>query len=169
MDKPAFQAPGVPFATWEACASGARVWGHVPGLVYQRRYREPASGPLRVIPRLASPPTALTRLVQGPHGALSRARKPERVTVAMHITRKQATHIIEEIRTLLVNSCDDSAKIVAIRHLFEGQPYEGSRGNLPSIPPLERCTGEAHSEPFIDNCMSCAPRWGLVGESVVVR
>ena len=27
---------------------------------------------------------------------------------------------------------------------------------------LVPCTGEAHSNAFIDNCMICAPRWGLV-------
>lgn len=25
---------------------------------------------------------------------------------------------------------------------------------------LVECPGEAHSNPFIDNCMLCAPRWG---------
>lgn len=24
------------------------------------------------------------------------------------------------------------------------------------------CTGDAHSNPYIDNCMICAPRWGEV-------
>ena len=27
---------------------------------------------------------------------------------------------------------------------------------------LEKCTGEAHSNPWIDHCGVCAPRWGLV-------
>lgn len=26
------------------------------------------------------------------------------------------------------------------------------------------CSGEAHSNPFIDHCMQCAPRWGTVPE-----
>ena len=26
------------------------------------------------------------------------------------------------------------------------------------------CTGDAHSNPHIDNCMICAPRWGEVPE-----
>lgn len=29
---------------------------------------------------------------------------------------------------------------------------------------LVPCTGEAHSNPFIDNCMTCAPRWGQMEE-----
>ncbi len=24
------------------------------------------------------------------------------------------------------------------------------------------CPGEAHSNPYIDNCMLCAPRWGQI-------
>ena len=27
---------------------------------------------------------------------------------------------------------------------------------------LEPCPGEAHTNPFIDNCMICAPRWGEI-------
>ena len=34
------------------------------------------------------------------------------------------------------------------------------------IEPLQACHGGAHSNPFIDNCGVCAPRWGLVGERV---
>lgn len=26
------------------------------------------------------------------------------------------------------------------------------------------CTGEAHSNPYIDHCMRCAPEWGIVDE-----
>ncbi len=25
-----------------------------------------------------------------------------------------------------------------------------------------KCPGDAHSNPYIDNCMICAPRWGIV-------
>lgn len=27
---------------------------------------------------------------------------------------------------------------------------------------LVECHGEAHRNPYIDHCMICAPRWGLV-------
>lgn len=37
-----------------------------------------------------------------------------------------------------------------------------------NIAPLEVCTGEAHSNAFIDNCMVCAPRWGFVGKATKV-
>lgn len=36
------------------------------------------------------------------------------------------------------------------------------------VQPLTVCTGEAHSNAFIDNCMVCAPRWGFVGKAVKV-
>lgn len=31
------------------------------------------------------------------------------------------------------------------------------------LAPLEPCGGEAHSNPYTDNCMLCAPRWGWIG------
>lgn len=34
-----------------------------------------------------------------------------------------------------------------------------SLAKLPAPLALE-CAGEAHSNPYIDHCMSCAPRWG---------
>lgn len=37
-----------------------------------------------------------------------------------------------------------------------------------NVAPLKVCTGEAHSNAFIDNCMVCAPRWGFVGPAVRV-
>jgi hypothetical protein len=33
---------------------------------------------------------------------------------------------------------------------------------------LAPCRGEAHSNPHIDNCLTCAPRWGFVGPKVKV-
>lgn len=32
-----------------------------------------------------------------------------------------------------------------------------------------RCTGEAHSNPHVDNCGVCMPRWGWVSTPVRVR
>lgn len=37
-----------------------------------------------------------------------------------------------------------------------------------NIDPLQKCTGEAHSNPYIDNCGRCAPRWGWVGDQIKV-
>jgi len=35
--------------------------------------------------------------------------------------------------------------------------------------PLEVCRGEAHSNLNIDNCLTCAPRWGWTGPEVKIR
>ena len=39
---------------------------------------------------------------------------------------------------------------------------ECKRRNAPEPTHLVPCTGAAHSNPHIDNCMMCAPRWGQV-------
>lgn len=38
---------------------------------------------------------------------------------------------------------------------FEGKKYFVRLGMH-----IVKCTGEAHSNAFIDNCMRCAPHWG---------
>jgi hypothetical protein len=40
---------------------------------------------------------------------------------------------------------------------FEGQGYMVRHGYV-----LKACEGAAHSNPHIDNCMRCAPFWGVV-------
>lgn len=42
-------------------------------------------------------------------------------------------------------------------------------GPRTAIPALRPCNGDAHSEPNIDNCGVCAPRWGWVGPRVRVK
>lgn len=41
---------------------------------------------------------------------------------------------------------------------------EGAKYKLvkPEEAGLVPCNGEAHSNPYIDNCMVCAPRWGTM-------
>lgn len=85
----------------------------------------------------------------------------------INITRTQATQLFERIRTIVAGGNDQTAE--QIRLLLAAQPYEFSKGNIPAIPNFEPCGGEAHSNPFIDNCMRCAPRWGWVGPSVRIR
>jgi len=36
------------------------------------------------------------------------------------------------------------------------------------LTPLQPCTGEAHSNPHIDNCSVCMPRWGYTGPTVKI-
>lgn len=37
-----------------------------------------------------------------------------------------------------------------------------------NIPALVDCTGEAHSNSYIDNCGLCAPRWGIMGAELKI-
>ncbi len=69
--------------------------------------------------------------------------------------RSQAAALIDKLRELCADpSADRQNFIDAIEDA--------------GIPPLEVCTGEAHSNAFIDNCSLCAPRWGFVGKAVKV-
>lgn len=69
--------------------------------------------------------------------------------------RSQAEKLIDRIREI---AAKPTADIALIRALEDA-----------GIGPLVKCEGEAHSNPFIDNCMTCAPRWGFVGKAVKVR
>ena len=68
--------------------------------------------------------------------------------------RSQAEKLIDDMRKYAAGGVPhgqalDRALIALLEHYH--------------LTPLERCTGEAHSNAFIDNCMVCAPRWGFVG------
>jgi hypothetical protein len=73
----------------------------------------------------------------------------------MKIKRSEAALLIDKVRVMLA----DRASPETIEDMLMDR-Y--------GIPPLKPCTGEAHSNPFIDNCMCCAPRWGWQGEEVKV-
>lgn len=68
--------------------------------------------------------------------------------------RSEAAKLIDRIREI---AAKPTADIALIRALQEAD-----------VEPLEPCQGEAHSNPFIDNCHRCAPRWGFVGKAVKV-
>lgn len=85
----------------------------------------------------------------------------------MNIKRSEAAAFLEKIRQIAAEGTDGTA--AAIRELFEAPPYTNTKGPLPSIPNLQPCGGEAHSNAFIDNCGRCAPRWGWVGPTIKVR
>lgn len=36
------------------------------------------------------------------------------------------------------------------------------------IVPLVICDGEAHTNPLIDNCLQCIPRWGFLGDKIEI-
>lgn len=64
--------------------------------------------------------------------------------------RKQATAMIDEIRVLATEASGTAVRLTELLRKY-------------GIPELEACPGEAHSNPHIDNCALCAPRWGWVG------
>jgi hypothetical protein len=73
----------------------------------------------------------------------------------LKINIHQATDIIETVRRSLAErvSAEDIEKDLQQRF---------------GISPIRKCEGEAHSNPFIDNCGVCMPRWGWAGMRVKV-
>lgn len=73
----------------------------------------------------------------------------------MKLRRSRAAKLLDEIRSLLAarNSPETIETILARQY---------------GIEPLRECESEAHRNPHIDNCGTCAPRWGWVGEKVEV-
>ncbi len=74
----------------------------------------------------------------------------------MDLKRGRAADVIDMVRSRLA----DRKPPEEIEAELEGEF---------GIEPLRKCSGEAHSNPFIDNCPQCAPRWGVVGARVNVR
>jgi RecJ-like exonuclease len=71
------------------------------------------------------------------------------------IPRSVAADVIDEIR----------------QALFQGSTAEtitNMLGERFGIPPLQQCSGH-ENEAYIDNCMRCAPRWGMVGPKIKVK
>ena len=75
--------------------------------------------------------------------------------------RTQAARLIDRIRVILAES-------KATGRTIDPAVIEDELLRL-EVKPLVKCTGEAHSNPFIDNCSMCAPRWGWIGEKVQVK
>src|ERR1700722_7957428 len=74
----------------------------------------------------------------------------------MDINTKTATQILQDIRDAL---CERKPP----------EEIEQMLKDVYDIDPIRKCEGEAHANPFIDNCMVCAPRWGFAGVHVLVR
>jgi hypothetical protein len=69
--------------------------------------------------------------------------------------RKRVQHMIDAIRVAL--ACGVTPKSI---ELLLQREYQ--------VEPLAACPGMAHSNPHVDNCLICAPRWGWTGEEVKV-
>jgi hypothetical protein len=73
----------------------------------------------------------------------------------MKISRSRAADIIENVRVMIAIGLTSADISRLLKEKYD-------------IAPLERCEGSAHSNPHIDNCLQCAPRWGWTGEKVEV-
>jgi hypothetical protein len=82
-----------------------------------------------------------------------------------NITRKEAAAIINDLTLHLDKWSRDTSKadrVAILSHLFD--LVHGY-----SIPVPHPCSGEAHSNPYIDHCGVCMPNWGTVQIPVKVR
>lgn len=68
--------------------------------------------------------------------------------------RGQAEALIDRIRVALARGESPELTIKAIERALSDH----------GLDPFEKCDGQAHRNPFIDNCWACAPRWGVIGE-----
>lgn len=94
--------------------------------------------------------------------------RESRVKDEITIRRSEAAAIIEGIRVLLAQGTPPKRIEAWLAHELHGL-HAGVAHAGPPLPPLKPCPGGAHSNPYIDNCSTCAPRWGLVGPTVRVK
>lgn len=73
----------------------------------------------------------------------------------VNLRRDEAENMIESIRKMLADGASAAQVESMLRTVYR-------------IDPLQKCTGEAHSNPYVDNCGACAPRWGQTGSFVTV-
>lgn len=75
------------------------------------------------------------------------------------ITKANAEIVLDEINEIISNpGTSFKSKIGLITCIMNSK-----------IKPLKVCKGEAHSNAYIDHCLICAPRYGLIGPQVKVK
>lgn len=86
------------------------------------------------------------------------------------ITRTEAARLLDAIRVAMATAwcqpgeSDDTDAADAARFRATVTSELAKLG----IVPLVRCDGDAHSNPHIDHCGQCAPRWGWTGERIKI-
>lgn len=85
----------------------------------------------------------------------------------IYLTRTQAARVIERLRTAIAEShaSHGHGGDGHIRYDYLARILRDETGG--AVPDLSRCEGEHHA--YVDNCMTCAPRWGWVGPEVKIR
>lgn len=81
------------------------------------------------------------------------AQKP---TDPSSITRTMAADIIEQVRTMVAKRRSPMTIERILKEKF-------------GVEPLQKCEGDAHSNPHADSCAVCDPRWGYTGPRLKVR
>lgn len=78
------------------------------------------------------------------------------------IKRSEAAKLINDIREVLIweKDCNDVKKIIdKLNYIMEQK----------GIKKYIQCDGQAHTNPYIDNCFVCMPNWGYLGDKVTVK
>jgi hypothetical protein len=75
--------------------------------------------------------------------------------VKLSLKRNEAADLLDKIRVMLAER-------------IKPEDIEARLEKDKGIAPLQACGGEAHGNPFIDNCHGCAPRWGWTGPRLKV-
>jgi hypothetical protein len=80
------------------------------------------------------------------------------------ITRTEAARLLDEILLHLDTFTRDTTadRGTILSALFDAVQARGLAVPYP-------CSGEAHSNPYIDNCGVCTPNWGTVAVPVRVK
>ena len=88
----------------------------------------------------------------------------KRTTRTQDISRKQAAELINGLLLRLdqFTRTTDADRGQVLASLFDMVDYYGLQVPRP-------CSGEAHGNPFIDNCMVCMPHWGTILTPVKVK
>ena len=81
----------------------------------------------------------------------------------MNVTRRNAAKLIDRLREYVsaLDPADLGGEYLYDLLVDAGIPRQQIR--------FAKCTGEAHSNPHIDHCPRCAPRWGWDGPAATVR
>lgn len=82
--------------------------------------------------------------------------------MAFIVKRARARHLIERVRVLTAAAGAGEMKHADALHCIARELLAAG------VPELTPCHGEAHKNPHIDNCTSCAPRWGWIGQEVKI-
>lgn len=100
-------------------------------------------------------------------------RNPNRT---QELTRKEAAAFIDEVLEFVLKL--EEVEVIRpedLKKLSGGETAFNIANRLRTIASTHKlevprkCEGEAHSNPFIDNCGCCMPRWGVVAKDVHIR